>query len=72
MINWISCDEKLPEKTGGKQYLVTIENIKGKRQTLVMTFEEKGRKNIPTWCWNHAISGWEVLYWADLPDPCSD
>lgn len=42
MIDWISCGEKLPEKTGGKQYLVTIENIKGKRQTLVMTFEESG------------------------------
>lgn len=71
MINWISCNEKLPEKIY-KQYLVTIENTKGKRETLVMTFEEKGRKNIPTWCYNHAISDRKVLYWAELPEPCQD
>lgn len=76
MINWISCEEKLPETNAAKQYLVTIKyngmgNING-RMTMAMTLEEKGRKRIPTWCWNDRTSVWEVLYWAELPEPCQE
>jgi hypothetical protein len=74
MINWISCEEKLPKPDLCKQYLVTIkydgkENING-RITMIMTFEERGRKHVPTWCWNDRITIWEVLYWTELPEPC--
>ena len=41
-------------------------------KTFVMTYEEKGRKNIPTWCWNNRIATWKVLFWAELPEPCQD
>lgn len=76
MINWISADNP-PEKCSMcKRYLVTVEyngegSING-RKTMCMTFEEKGRKRIPTWCWNDRIAVWKVLFYAELPDPCQD
>jgi hypothetical protein len=76
MINWISCKERLPEPKFAQQYIVTVKydgdgNING-RKTMAMTFEERGRKSIPTWCWNGRASIWEVLYWAEIPEPCQD
>lgn len=74
MINWISANNPPKEYSVTKGYIVTIKyngigNVNGRR-TMVMTYQEKGRKNIPTWCWNGRISVWEVLYWAELPEPC--
>ena len=59
-----------------KQYLVTceyngLENING-RQIFVMTYDEKGRKKIPTWCWKDKIAVWKVLFWSKFPEPCQD
>lgn len=76
MIKWIS--EKTPptECIFGKRYLVTCEyygdeSING-RKTFVMTYEQKGKKKIPTWCWMGRIAIWKVLFWAELPEPCQD
>jgi len=76
MIKWISSDMSPKECSCVKEYLVTIEydskgSING-RKTMVMTFEEKGRKKLPTWCWGGRIAIWKVLFWAELPDPCLD
>lgn len=75
-VNWISCANGLPEVKPYKKYLVTVEyngvgNINN-RKTMVMTFEEKGRNHIPTWCFNQRDSTWKVLYWAELPNPCQE
>ena len=37
-----------------------------------MTYEEKGKKHVPTWCWNGKIAIWKVLFWSELPEPCQD
>lgn len=75
MIKWISAATP-PQCNDYKKYLVTckydsIDNING-RKTMLMTYEEKGRKRVPTWCWNGKISIWEVLFWAEMPEPCQD
>ena len=76
MINWISVNNPPKECGVTKEYLVTIkydgeENING-RKTMFMTYQEKGKKKTPTWCWYDRISIWEVLYWAELPEPCQE
>ena len=76
MIKWISAKTPPTECSLVKSYLVTCEygstgNING-RSTFVMTYEERGRKRIPTWCWNNRIAIWKVLFWAEFPEPCQD
>lgn len=78
MIKWnnVNDKDKLPETNRVEEYLVTIEytgeeNINN-RMVLSMTYEEKGRKAVPTWCWHHTKSIWKVLFWAKFPDPCQD
>lgn len=76
MINWISAEIPPEECKSGKEYFVTVEyNGRGnvnRRLTLVMTYEEKGKKKVPTWCWNGRIAVWKVLFWAEFPTPCQD
>lgn len=76
MVEWISADMPPKECSSAKKYLVTVEydgdgNING-RKTFCMTYEEKGRKRIPTWCFQGGISNWKVLFWAEFPKPCLD
>lgn len=76
MIKWISAETPPTECSMVHDYLVTCAyngdgNING-RKTLVMTYEEKGRKKIPTWCWDGKITLWKVLFWAEFPEPCQD
>lgn len=76
MIKWISTETPPTEYSMTKEYLVTCEyngegNVNG-RLTLVMTYEEKGKKKVPTWCWNGKIAVWKVLFWAEFPTPCQD
>ena len=76
VINWKKAETPPSKCDIGKEYLVTAEynqdgNVNG-RKTFVMTYEEKGRKKIPTWCWNGRIAVWKVLFWAELPEPCQD
>lgn len=52
MIKWISTETPPTEYSMTKEYLVTCEyngegNVNG-RLTLVMTYEEKGKKKVPT------------------------
>lgn len=75
MIKWISAVTP-PECNTYEHFLVTVEydsidNING-RKTMVMTYEEKGRKRVPTWCWNGTTSIWKVLFWAEMPEPCQN
>ena len=37
-----------------------------------MTYEGKGRKNTPTWCWMGKTAIWKVLFWAEFPEPCQE
>lgn len=76
MINWISANNPPKECSAAEEYLVTVKydgrgNTNG-RKTMFMTYQEKGKKKIPTWCWYDRISIWEVLYWAELPEPCQE
>lgn len=78
MINWISADKPpmVDEYSGAYDYLVTVEydgegSVNG-RATFVMTYEFRGRKQTPTWCWKDRPSKWKVLYWAELPEACQD
>lgn len=76
MINWISAETPPTECSMFKEYLVTAEydrdgSVNG-RKTFVMTYEEKGRKHTPTWCWMGRIAVWKVLFWAEFPEPCQD
>ena len=75
MINWISANNP-PKECSYKKYLVTVEyngdeNING-RKTMTMLYEERGKKHIPTWCWNGRTAIWKVLYWAEFPEPCQE
>lgn len=52
MIKWISAETPPTEYSMTKEYFVTCEykgegNVNG-RLTFVMTYEEKGRKKVPT------------------------
>lgn len=76
MIKWISAETPPTEYSMTKEYFVTCEykgegNVNG-RLTFVMTYEEKGRKKVPTWCWNGRIAILKVLFWAEFPTPCQD
>lgn len=76
MIKWISAETPPKECSTLKEYLVTVEydsngNIKGRR-TVIMTYQERGIKNTPTWCWHDRIVFWKVLYWAELPESYQD
>lgn len=76
MIKWISAETPPTEYSMTKEYFVTCEykgkgNVNG-RLTFVMTYEERGRKKVPTWCWNGRIAIWKVLFWAEFPTPCQD
>jgi hypothetical protein len=76
MIKWISAETPPTEYSMTKEYFVTCEyngegNVNG-RLTFVMTYEKKGRKKVPTWCWNGRIANWKVLFWAEFPTPCQD
>ena len=76
MINWISAKTPPRKCSMAKEYLVTAEydqdrSING-RATFVMTYEEKGRKRVPTWCREGSIAIWKVLFWAEFPEPCQD
>lgn len=76
MIEWISADTPPAKCDFSKEYLVTCEynglgNTNG-RKTFVMTYDEKGRKKIPTWCWKDRIAAWKVLFWSEFPEPCQD
>lgn len=76
MINWISAETPPTECSMTKEYFVTVEynqngNVNG-RKTFSMTYEEKGRKNVPTWCWMGKTATWKVLFWAEFPEPCQD
>lgn len=77
MINWISVDKPpIAEYGGVHDYLVTVEydgegNVND-RKTFAMTYEFRGRKQVPTWCWRGRESVWKVLFWAELPDSCQD
>ena len=73
MINWISVTTPpIAEYGGAHDYLVTVEyNGEGSVNggaTFVMTYELRGRKQTPTWCWRGRESKWKVLYWAELPE----
>ena len=78
MIKWndVNDTEKLPETDMVKEYLVTAEYTgKGSengRKVFSMTYEEKGRNHIPTWCCRGTKSVWKVLFWAEFPEPCQD
>lgn len=74
MIKWISVETPPMECSMAKEYLVTAEykydgSVNG-RKTFVMTYEEKGKKRVPTWCWMGKTAVWKVLFWAELPEPC--
>ena len=76
MINWISAKTPPNMCSMVKEYLVTVKydgegNANG-RTTMCMTFEQKGRNKVPTWCKKGNASMWEVLFWAEFPDPCQD
>jgi len=74
MINWESVDNPpIAEYGGAHDYLVTVEyngegSVNG-RATFTMTYELRGRKQTPTWCWRDRASKWKVLYWAELLEP---
>lgn len=76
MIKWNSAETPPTECSMVKEYIVTCEyegsGNTNKRKTFVMTYEEKGRKKTPTWCWEGRITIWKVLFWAELPEPCQD
>lgn len=69
-INWISVKKDLPKaEPFSSDYLVIVKYASEgiDRHVFPMTYEPKGRKKIPTWCWKGTTAPWEVLFWAEMP-----